>query len=473
MRATYCFFIIALLLVSGQSYADCPAGADWSCGSHTGGGQKPNCPAACSDVGLLWSDPYCEHPEHGWVYSVACYQCNAGSIWISPVDAEGKRTGDPAACGVPEECTGGESLNPITGQCAPQCTDVDPITGECLDELVCPAGQEPQSLTVGTTTTELCAPILGGVLNDPAECENIIGYFNGQQVCGDDTDTCEAEGGTFGLVDDVETCIPEEYADDLPTCDSEGVVILVDGGFSCETPTPKDDSENPDVPETQPETPTDTDGDGTPNNNDSDIDGDGINNSIDPDIDGDGVLNEDDQTPSGEESSPEVSGGGSCEFRPSCTGDAIQCAILYQGWASRCESSSNSKVSGSGNCETGTPPTCQGDAIQCAILEQTFKAGCSSSGESEAYTQTELDELTAGNTVSALDLGTSDLTTTLSGIYSQTGATASCPVDDSITVAGTALAVSYTPFCDLAALIRPIVILLFSLIGFRTVMRSF
>ena len=299
---------------------------------------------------------------------------------------------------------------------------------------------------------------------------------------------------------------------------------LNESGFSCESPDPLDDPDDPGIPQgpsdpgpdtdgdgtpnsedpdidgdgTPNGSDTDVDGDGTPNSSDLDIDGDGVPNSNDHDIDGDGLANDNDPdidgdgtangadtdtdgdgiddtndlTPDGDGDGSEVGGGGSCSVRPSCSGDAIQCAILYQTWASRCETDKDQAVGGEGNCDTDTPPTCQGDAIQCAILTQTFKAGCSTSTDSE-YTQAELDELTAGNDVSALDLGTSDLTSTLSGIYSQTGASASCPADDGITVAGTALSVSYQPFCDLAALIRPIVILLFSLIGFRTVMRAF
>lgn len=101
--------------------------------------------------------------------------------------------------------------------------------------------------------------------------------------------------------------------------------------------TPPPDSNTPQVEK-------DTDGDGTPDHSDPDIDGDGIPNSEDTDTDGDGIPDDDDPTPWGEgpsEGQKEPSSAhtsDSCLQRPSCSGDAIQCAQLNEIWRLRCKS---------------------------------------------------------------------------------------------------------------------------------------
>lgn len=64
------------------------------------------------------------------------------------------------------------------------------------------------------------------------------------------------------------------------------------------------------------------------------------------DFDNDGILDEDDPDPSdpqdsndsgeGDEKDNVASGGASCRTAPSCTGDGIACAQLYQQWKTRC-----------------------------------------------------------------------------------------------------------------------------------------
>lgn len=88
-----------------------------------------------------------------------------------------------------------------------------------------------------------------------------------------------------------------------------------------------------------PNQPSDTDDDGTPDSNDGDIDGDGIPNATDTDTDGDGISDDNDPSPQGpgqqeEESSAHTSLD--CEQTPSCTGDGIQCAQLIEIWRLRC-----------------------------------------------------------------------------------------------------------------------------------------
>lgn len=110
------------------------------------------------------------------------------------------------------------------------------------------------------------------------DCGNVTGYYNGQPICTDQADRCEASGGSYGYVNGEAVCIPED--DSPPDCKA-GTVLLVTGGggFVCTSP---DDG----PPET--DDPNDLDGDGIPNATDTDDDGDGLADSSDPDANGDG-----------------------------------------------------------------------------------------------------------------------------------------------------------------------------------------
>ena len=197
---------------------------------------------------------------------------------------------------------------------------------------------------------------------------------------------------------------------------------------------------------------SDIDGDGTPNDLDGDMDGDGINNSSDNDTDGDGITNDvdndddgdgvadgDDTTQTGAEgedgtdTEDSVSGGGTCESQPTCTGkEPILCAILRQQWETRC------------------------------ALDGDFE------------TNSEIDSLISENDPSGLYGDDIDLTPELNSVFNQTEQNASCPADRVMTL-GTvgSISFSYQPMCDLADAIRPLVLLMFAFFGFRIVMRAF
>ena len=131
-----------------------------------------------------------------------------------------------------------------------ECTDIganyfeDPITKQCVEAEPAP-DCEAEGLTLQTT-------MIGGVpsylcvepLPEEDVCQNVLGYFNGKQVCGDQEDECKASGGTFGYLGlespGQAVCIPDDYDDDLPTCDSGGQVVLIEDGYVCESPEPED-----------------------------------------------------------------------------------------------------------------------------------------------------------------------------------------------------------------------------------------
>lgn len=132
----------------------------------------------------------------------------------------------------------------------------------------------------------------------------------------------------------------------------------------------------------------DTDGDGVPNeldafpndpNESADTDGDGIGDNADfsPDdpTDGKDTPGEEDGDDEGDN---EASGGGTCDAPPSCSGDGIQCAQLFQQWKMVCK----------GATVTGSPEvcnasyTCTGDSAQCAQIALARKSACATGNPS-------------------------------------------------------------------------------------------
>lgn len=188
---------------------------------------------------------------------------------------------------------------------------------------------------------------------DLEECtsssEGFQGYFNNTAVCSYNSGCAEGESG--GYVNGNWQCVAD-------SCDG-GTYI----NGACISPEELTPNKNGEV------TSKDTDGDGIPDSSDGDIDGDGIPNGSDDDIDGDGVLNVDDLSNEKESS---ASGGNSCDAAPSCSGDAIDCAILQQQWLTRC-AEDDGKFTDNG-CEVD--PQCEGDPLLCAGLIYSQKDRC-------------------------------------------------------------------------------------------------
>jgi hypothetical protein len=190
---------------------------------------------------------------------------------------------------LPIECAPTESWDNANQRCIPDCVigSYDPITGSCFS----PA-------------------------NDSSGCSDVAGNLNGATICNDDRNSCADSGGDYGCAGSGDTiqCGCYTSGDGPPSCSGSGIVIIIDGGYVCESPDdptetrdPNDsdgdgvpdaqdeDDDNDGIPDTQdsdangdgnPD--TDTDGDGVPDYQDSDIDGDGVPNTNDPDANGDG-----------------------------------------------------------------------------------------------------------------------------------------------------------------------------------------
>lgn len=121
---------------------------------------------------------------------------------------------------------------------------------------------------------------------DETPCRNVAGYVNGVEVCLDDKNECEQQGGTYGIIMDEAGCLLDDE-DPEKECAAEMFVFGNDyGGYVCVHPDDKNpDDDTPD--------PNDADGDGVPNDEDPDDDNDGIPDEEDPDANGDGRTDDD------------------------------------------------------------------------------------------------------------------------------------------------------------------------------------
>ena len=113
--------------------------------------------------------------------------------------------------------------NPCSGQQEPI-----PGTTECAGN-PCDEGW--------TYTGGVCLPN-----EQPDTCENVVGYINGEPVCNDLRDECEASGGSLGQVNGQSVCVP--HSEGPPTCDGDGVIIITESGYVCESPSDNENGTN-------------------------------------------------------------------------------------------------------------------------------------------------------------------------------------------------------------------------------------
>lgn len=168
----------------------------------------------------------------------------------------------------------------------------------------------------------------------------------------DDTTDCAKIDGTFW-------------------CSSEGWEPL---GLTCSAGTPS----------TGAEAPTDSDGDGISDGNDSNPENPGETGDNEGEGDGDDecgaigqpLCNNNGGTSGAGNTS---TGGGDCNTPPNSNGDAILAQIAYQTWATRCAQGNGqgNDVKGAASFDCTKAPTCSlGDAIGCAILRQSWFNHC-------------------------------------------------------------------------------------------------
>lgn len=151
----------------------------------------------------------------------------------------------------------------------------------------------------------------------------------------------------------------------------------------------------------------------------------------------------------------QASGGEGCTTPPSCAGDAIQCAILYQQWATKCRQVDGDGGTGTENGGTSSAtlngctsaPVCSGDPIQCAILATAWEARCQQAdiaGTELGQALDGTDDKAASKQRDSAQVQEIDLSTqiNLSGFLSR-----SCPSNTSFTVMGAQLEIPWSDVC--------------------------
>jgi len=464
--------------------------------------------SGCSGTCVMVTDE--THPAYG------------GQICNCPPDENGNpQEPTPNGCGTPiPECEDPTETWDETFGCIPPPPE-------------CPSGQIRDVIDLGGFPVYTCTD----PLPPPEDCLVVGYGGNGIPICVDtqEVDDCTAGGGTFVYSHTAERglCIldpPPEAEPEIPDCSGNNLLVQSDTGLWSCRPVYDTGNELPDVdnPGDDPTANkgTDTDNDGIPNTSDPDIDGDGILNGQDPDIDGDTIINindpdmdgdgitndkdgdmdgdgilngadddidgdgvandtdtdddgdgttdSEDSQPGGTESEEgtekdqSISGGGNCapESQPTCDGDEpILCAIAIQTWKTQCALNDDNFEGG----DCASEITCEGDPIQCGMARIQWENKCYSEFPTGLGDKIEI----TSNDPSLLDQGDTDIGTILQGIYDQPASSESCPSPDVLNIAGASLEVSYTPFCNFADMIRPVVLFFFGLLGFRITLRAF
>jgi uncharacterized membrane protein YgcG len=417
------------------------------------------------------------------------YRCD--SVWY---------TGVPTPC--PTGCPGTTQLNE-GGQCVEP-----PPTPDC------PEGMEQSTWTVGDNTIYTCEP----PLPDPGTCY-VEGYVKDNPICAADRSTCESSGGAFGIWNGKAVCVPQENQDpEPPDCGNDGLAfVTADGQYTCQPlrnlpenlpgPKPPADPDEPKYGEegggktpnapltpgfiggSPPSTPTPPSPPVSPPEPPVDPPVDPpedppVDPPVDPPIELPPEPEPEEPPPFFEPPEPFVpedpnqpgaggNGGGNGGTGNGGTGNGGSGGngggnggANGGGPGEEPTEEPADRVSGGGNCSVR--PSCSGsDPIGCAILQQTWSTRCALEGGPEEW-PSDAGEFTADRLKEEVDVSTE-----FSDVFTPAGITGQCPSPDQITIAGFSLDVQYTPFCDLAGFLRPIVLLLFGLISLRIVMRGF
>lgn len=233
------------------------------------------------------------------------------------------------------------------------------------------------------------------------------------------------------------------------------------------TPPPGTDpgsSDNPSVPPQNPTDPnnpggTDDEGDGDPDTPGPDGSGTG-----DGDTDGDGERDIDCNPLSNPDCNFQGSGTGSnnCEVQPTCQGDPVQCAILYQVWASGCFGE-DEDITGENDCNA--PFSCTGSDLECAKIKLSRDQYCKLY-ESDGFDHSVEDDVDFDR-----DLTQEATETNVMEVIDDSGfaGAGACPADISVDTGIGNVAVSFASFCSLASTLRPLLILGALLIGYMII----
>ena len=161
------------------------------------------------------------------------------------------------------------------------------------------------------------------------------------------------------------------------------------------------------------------------------------------------------------------SGGGSCEAPPACTGDSIQCNILYQTWSTRCEAQRIADGGGVGGGEEGV-----GDAVRAASAENSSKLDSLKDYLGSVFGTSEIDTSGPIPGLSTKDISIDSTKLDTSGL----GLSRSCPTVMTTPLVysfmGSAQSIDFSPYCDLLNIVGTLMVVLASYVGLRILLRG-
>lgn len=186
---------------------------------------------------------------------------------------------------------------------------------------------------------------------------------------------------------------------------------------------------------------------------DGDVDNPNNPGSGDGDVDGDGNRDLDCNPQSNPDCGFTGAGTGSadCSVQPSCSGDPVQCAILYQEWASMCYDPG--VYNNPSDCNV--PLTCEGDVLKCEIIRQERQQYCDLFGTDSTF-----DSDPTNNADFDRDLKDEATEIDLPTAFDTSGlGSGSCPADYSMATSLGTVVLSFATMCELAPFIRILVLI--------------
>jgi hypothetical protein len=169
----------------------------------------------------------------------------------------------------------------------------------------------------------------------------------------------------------------------------------------------------------------------------------------------------------GEEETGSATASANCNAPPVCSGDPVQCAVLRQIWISQCSKTATN------NCAA---LSCTGDAIQCAIQQNLAKQRCEMAtavNDAEAVFRYQglrtAEEIEQSQGYEPSEYSISDVMSQ----FQNPGVTGSCNLTAySISTAFGVIEIPTEQICDFALLIRPLIVLIFGFVATTILYRS-
>lgn len=120
---------------------------------------------------------------------------------------------------------------------------------------------------------------------------------------------------------------------------------------------------------------------------------------------------------------------------------------------------------GTGSNACSSPPTCSGDAVQCAIMLQNFKLSCQGDDITQASTDSLLGTPVSFQNTTSLDVSNG---LNMTGL----GLARSCPIPTTYSVMGKSISIDLSPFCSIASIMSNLILVTAAFVSIRVLASS-